>query len=107
MKKVRCHNRKIHKCKVLKKGVRKRNQAAYMVKGFRLFDRVDAKGEEWYIHSKRTDGSFVLKRLDGSRLEIAPSKIHYVSQQHGFITESHPLSAGYKETLGDRIERRF
>lgn len=85
MKKVRCHNRKIHKCKVSKKGVRKRNQAAYMVKGFRLFDMVTAKGEKWYIHSKRTDGSFVLKHLDGSRLEIAPSKIHFVSQQHSFI----------------------
>ena len=39
-KKVRCHNRQIHKNTILKGGVRKRNQAEYEVKGFRLFDKV-------------------------------------------------------------------
>ena len=90
-KKVRCHNRQIHKCGILKGGVRKRNQSAYIVKGFRLFDRVKAKGREWYIHGKRTNGAFVLKCLNGSRLEIAPSKICFISQQHNFITERRTL----------------
>ena len=36
-KKVRCHNRQIHKCTILKGGKRKRNQSKYSVKGFRLF----------------------------------------------------------------------
>ena len=91
MKKVRCHNRQIHKCGILKGGVRKCNQSAYIVKGFRLFDRVKAKGREWYIHGKRTSGAFVLKCLNGSRLEIAPSKIRFISQQHNFITERRTL----------------
>lgn len=91
MKKVRCHNRQIHKCGILKGGVRKRNQSAYIVKGFRLFDRVKAKGREWYIHGKRTNGAFVLKCLNGSRLEIVPSKIRFISQQHNFITERRTL----------------
>ena len=86
-KKVRCHNRQIHKQKILKGGIRKRNQAPYLVKGFRLFDKVMAKGKEWYINGRRTKGSFVLKNLDGDKLEIAPSKIRFVTQQHGFITE--------------------
>ena len=90
-KKVRCHNRQIHKCGILKGSVRKRNQSAYIVKGFRLFDRVKAKGREWYIHGKRTNGAFVLKCLNGSRLEIAPSKIRFISQQHNFITERRTL----------------
>lgn len=90
-KKVRCHNRQIHKCGILKGGVRKRNQSAYIVKGFRLFDRVKAKGREWYIHGKRTNGAFVLKCLNGSRLEIVPSKIRFISQQHNFITERRTL----------------
>ena len=34
-KKVRCHNRQIHKNTFLKGGIRKRNQAPYLVKGFR------------------------------------------------------------------------
>lgn len=48
-KKVRCHNRQIHKCKILKGGVKKRNQAPYLVKGFRLFDKVRFKGQECFI----------------------------------------------------------
>ena len=90
-KKVRCHNRQIHKCGILKGGVRKRNQSAYIVKGFRLYDKVKTKGREWYIHGKRTNGAFVLKCLIGSRLEIAPSKIRFISQQHNFITERRTL----------------
>lgn len=86
-KKVRCHNRQIHKCKILKDGVRKRNQAPYLVKGFRLFDRVSAKGSEWYIHGRREKGAFVLKTLEGRKLEIVPSKIRLISGQHSFITE--------------------
>lgn len=90
-KKVRCHNRQIHKCGILKGGVRKRNQSAYIVKGFRLYDKVKTKGREWYIHGKRTNGAFVLKCLNGSRLEIVPSKIRFISQQHNFITERRTL----------------
>lgn len=90
-KKVRCHNRQIHKCGILKGGVRKRNQSAYIVKGFRLYDKVKTKGREWYIHGKRTNGAFVLKCLIGSRLEIVPSKIRFISQQHNFITERRTL----------------
>lgn len=86
-KKVRCHNRQIHKQKILKGGIRKRNQAPYLVKGFRLFDKVTAKGREWYINGRRLKGAFVLKNLDGNTLEIVPSKIRFVAQQHGFITE--------------------
>ena len=44
LKKVRCHNRQIHKCKILKGGISKRNQAPYEVKGFRLYDYVLWKG---------------------------------------------------------------
>ena len=86
-KKVRCHNRQIHKCKILKGGVKKRNQAPYLVKGFRLFDKVSARGSEWYIHGRRLKGSFVLKTLDGNTLEIAPSKIRLISGQRSFLTE--------------------
>ena len=86
-KKVRCHNRQIHKLTVLKSGIRKRNQAPYLVKGYRLFDVVLAKGTVWYIHGRRTLGSFILKNLSGDKLEIVPGKIKFISQQHGFISE--------------------
>ena len=86
-KKIRCHNRQIHKAKFSKGHIRKLNQCAYEVKGFRLFDKVKSKGSEWYIHGKRTKGAFVLKNLSGDTLEISPSKIQLICYQRGFIAE--------------------
>ena len=51
-KKVRCHNRQIHKSNP-KKGVRKLNQAPYLVKKFRLFDKVVFDGTECFIFGRR------------------------------------------------------
>jgi len=85
-KKVRRHNRQIHKMSILKGGIRKLNQAPIYVKGFRLFDAVKAKGKEWYIHGRRLKGSFVLKNLQGDTLEITPSKIQLIYRQNQFIS---------------------
>ena len=86
-KKVRCHNRQLHQNTILKGGIRKANQAPKYVKGFQLFDVVKARGELYYIHGRRTKGSFVLKTLEGKTLEIAPSKIKLMNHQSSFITE--------------------
>jgi len=64
-KKVRCHNRQIHKANMLKGGKKKLNQASYTVKGFRLFDKVEYSGIEGFITGRRVTGYFVLKTLDG------------------------------------------
>jgi len=92
-KKVRCHNRQIHKFRINKGGVRKLNKAPYLVKGFCLFDKVKAKGKEWYIHGRRLKGSFVLKTFQGEVLEIMPSKIRKLYSQHGYITERRAVSS--------------
>lgn len=55
-KKVRCHNRQIHKQKILKGGIRKRNQAPYLVKGFRLFEKVKYHGKQYFIFGRRSSG---------------------------------------------------
>lgn len=86
-KKVRCHNRQIHKYKINKGGIRKRKQAEYKVKGFELYDVVIALGKIWYIHGRRTKGSFVLKTLEGDILEITPSKIKKLYSQKGYLVE--------------------
>ena len=86
-KKVRCHNRQIHKCKTGKDGCRKLNQAPYIVKGFRLHDKVRCNKQEWYIHGRRLKGSFVLKTLQGDTLEIVPSKIQLINYQKSFLVE--------------------
>ena len=63
---VRHHNRMLHKCKILKGGIRKSNQALKYVKGFRLFDKVLYRGTESFVWGRRTSGYFLLRKLDGT-----------------------------------------
>ena len=64
---VRHHNRQIHKANFSKGGIRKRNQAPYLVKGFRLFDKVLYQGKEYFIFGRRTIGYFDIRTLDGTK----------------------------------------
>lgn len=72
-KKVRCHNRQIHKANILKGGHKKRNQAEYLVKGFRLFDKVNYAGQECFIFGRRASGYFDIRKLDGTVIHRAIS----------------------------------
>jgi N6-L-threonylcarbamoyladenine synthase len=64
IKKVRCHNRQIHKANILKGGKKKLNQAPYIVKKFRLFDKVKYNNQECFIFGRRSSGYFDLRKLD-------------------------------------------
>ena len=70
-KKVRCHNRQIHKTTILKGGIRKRNQAPYEVMGFRLFDKVKWKGQNCFIFGRRSTGRMDLRLLDGTKINAS------------------------------------
>ena len=70
-KKVRCHNRQIHKNTILKGGYRKRNQAPYEVKGFRLYDKVLWKGQKCFIFARRSTGRMDLRLLDGTHINAS------------------------------------
>lgn len=89
MRKVRRHNRQIHKATILKGGVRKRNQAGYLVKGFRLFDKVNFKGEDCFIFGRRTSGSMDVRKLDGSRISPCAGykKLKLLEPSGSFLTE--------------------
>lgn len=71
IKKVRCHNRQIHKFKILKKGARKRNQAEYEVFGFRLYDKVLWKGQTCFVFGRRSTGRMDLRLLDGTHINAS------------------------------------
>ena len=75
-RKTRCHNRQIHKANTIRGGIRKRNQAAFIVKGFRLFDKVRYEGQECFICGRRTSGYFDIRHLDGTRLNASVSYRH-------------------------------
>ena len=91
MKKVRCHNRQIHKQQILKGGKKKLNQQPYNLLGFHLFDRVLYKGNICFITGRRSSGYFKLSTLDGNILHtsakyqdlhlLEPSKSHLIEMK--------------------------
>lgn len=88
-KKVRCHNRQIHKNTINKGGYRKLNQAPYLVKGFRLFDKVLYKNNECFIFGRRIDGRFAIRMLDGTKIneQLNYKKLKLVECAKHYITE--------------------
>ena len=89
----RSHNRKIHKDTILKKGVRKANQAARKVAGYGLNDKVMYAGQLCYIHGRRSSGYFDIRRLDGTRVHAG---IHY---RHLTLVERANTNLIYKEVV--------
>jgi N6-L-threonylcarbamoyladenine synthase len=89
-KKVRCHNRQIHKMTILKGGKRKLNQAEYLVKGYRLFDKVLYHGEEYFIFGRRKSGFFDIRTLDGEKVNkgsISCKKLQLLEIPKGYLIE--------------------
>ena len=82
--KHRSHNRKLFKTLTEKGGIRRRNQSARVINGFRLFDKVILNGERGYIHGKRTSGYFHVKRFDGTDISkgISYRKLTFVECAH-------------------------
>ena len=91
-KKIRCHNRQIHKMSIPKGGIRKRNQAPHLVKGYRLFDKVSYHGEECFIFGRRSSGSFDIRTLGGEKLSAGVSfkKLTFLETKHSYLTERRP-----------------
>jgi len=92
-KKVRCHNRQIHKCTINKGGIRKLNQAPYEVKGFRLFDKVSYQRKEYIIFSRRQSGFFDIRTLNGTKVNkgsISCKKLKYIESQNSYLVERRP-----------------
>lgn len=87
-KKVRRHNRKIYKDKILKDGIIKRNQCSYEMFGFHRYDLVKWDSKLCYVNSLRTSGSFQIKDLIDKdfKKEISYKKIDKVQNRNGFIT---------------------
>jgi N6-L-threonylcarbamoyladenine synthase len=89
-KKVRCHNRQIHKCKILKGGIRKRNQAMYYVMGYRMYDRVLYQGKSYIVFGRRNSGFFDIRTLDGTKVNkgsISHKKLRLIEPQSNYIVE--------------------
>ena len=89
-KKVRCHNRQIHKSTILKGERKKLNQAPKYVKGYKLFDAVKYGSKRYTIFGRRESGFFDIRTLSGEKVNkgsISYKKLKLISHQQGFITE--------------------
>ena len=89
IKQVRKHNRQIHKANLLKGGIKKLNQAPYLVKGFRLYDKVKYKDDECFIFGRRSSGYFNLRKLDGTNIHKSANckDLKLIQQRQSLLTE--------------------
>ena len=88
-KKVRNHNRSLHKCTFLKGGIRKSNQASKYVYGYQLFDKVLYNHIECYIFGRRTRGAFDIRLLDGTKISsgISYKKLKLLECRKTILTQ--------------------
>ena len=89
IKQVRRHNRQIFKLNPLKGGVWKRNQAPYLVKGFRLFDKVLFNRQTGFIFGRRASGFFDIRKLDGTKISpcLGWKKLKLLVKRKSFLLE--------------------
>ncbi|ONI40390.1 hypothetical protein AN639_00990 [Candidatus Epulonipiscium fishelsonii] len=89
VKQVRKHNRQMHKANIVKGGKKKLNQAPYVVKGFRLFDKVKYDKEECFIFGRMFSGYFDLRKLDGTSIHKSANynKLHLLNIRRCLLTE--------------------
>lgn len=74
----------------MKGGIRKRNQAEYEVKGFRLFDKVAYQGKEYFVFARRVRGFFDIRNLQGEKVNkgsVSYKKITLLERAKKYLTE--------------------
>ena len=84
---VRRHNRQLYKFNKLKGGKLKRNQAPYLVKGFRLNDIVLYKGNECVLRARRASGYFTLGENGGPLTvpSVLYKKLIFTRESRGWV----------------------
>ena len=99
-KKVRCHNRQIHKAKILAGGIKKLNQAGYVVNGYRLFDKVLYQNKPYFVFGRRTSGFFDIRTLRGEKVNngsISCNKIQLIEKSKKYLTEIRNLGCPFRK----------
>ena len=88
-KKVRCHNRQLHKMTIGKGGYRRLNQSPKYVHGFQLFDKVKLGNVEGFVFGRRKTGYFDVRLLDGSKLSASVSfkKLEFLESRKSILVE--------------------
>lgn len=88
-RKIRCHNRQIHKCTINKNNYRKLNQLPYLFNGYRLFDKVLCKNKVGFISARRKSGFYCIKNIFGNFLSTGISfhKLKFLNVKQYYICD--------------------
>lgn len=88
-RKVRCHNRQIHKLTINMGGIRKKNQSYKYVFGYQLFDKVSLPGNKvGFIYGRRISGCFDIRDIFGNRIkEITYRKIKLIKARENILID--------------------
>lgn len=88
MRQRRRHNRQIHKANTLSGGRRKLNQAPYLVRGFRLFDKVKYNKTECFVFGRRQRGNFNVRLIDGTTVhtDVNCQKLYFISISRSYLS---------------------
>ena len=75
---------------ILKGGVKKRNQASYIVHGYRLFDKVEYGGKPYCIFGRRVRGDFDIRDLAGNKVNkgsVSYKKLTLLDTRKSYLYE--------------------
>lgn len=94
MRKVRCHNRQIHKMTTNKGNYRKLNQAPYVLNGYRLFDKVICNGKIGFVSARRRSGSYCIRDIYWNSLSesVTFRKLKFVELRQYYLCDKLKVS---------------
>ena len=94
MRKVRCHNRQIHKMTTNKGNYRKLNQSPYILNGYRLFDKVIYNGKIGFVSARRRRGSYRVRDIFWNSLSdgVTFHKLKFVESRQYYLCDKIKVS---------------
>ena len=94
IRKVRCHNRQIHKMITNKGNYRKLNQSPYILNGFRLFDKVIYNGKIGFVSARRRGGSYRVRDIFWNSISegVTFRKLKFVESRQYYLCDKLKVS---------------
>lgn len=88
-RKVRRHNRQLHKMTIGKGGRRRNNQAPKYVRGFQLFDKVRCSKVDCFVFGRRMRGYFSVRLVDGTVVfsDVSCKRLNLLERRKTILVE--------------------
>lgn len=90
IKKIRCHNRQLHRMMTRKGGVRRNNQVSRYMFGYQLFDKVRFEDKLYYIIGRRKNGLFDIRKLDNVKIKggtVSYKRLKLFKKRRNYLIE--------------------